>query len=76
MRTGTGEQSELNPDLGWTRTDSPRKVWGLSHTHLANAIDLFSNWFERAWRRVTGTRGDRRLGGASRGWLSSGNDSN
>jgi len=30
-------------ELGWAKGDPPRKIWGLSHTHLANAIDQFSN---------------------------------
>jgi hypothetical protein len=30
------------PGLGWTDSDSSRTIWGLSHTHLANAIDQFS----------------------------------
>ena len=63
MRTDAGERGEVDPDLGWTKTDSPRKIWGLSHTHLANAIDLFSNDSGERGRRVAGTRSDRRLEG-------------
>lgn len=43
MRSDAGGQGEADPDLGWTSTEAPRRIWGLSHTHLANAIDLFSN---------------------------------
>ena len=36
------EQGQTSSELGWAKGDSQRKIWGLSHTHLANAIDLFS----------------------------------
>jgi hypothetical protein len=39
----TSEQDPTSSELGWTKADSQRKIWGLSHTHLANAIDQFSN---------------------------------
>jgi hypothetical protein len=29
-------------ELGWAKGDAPRKIWGVSHTHLANAIDELS----------------------------------
>jgi hypothetical protein len=32
----------MGSELGWTKGDPRRKIWGLSHTHLANAIELFS----------------------------------
>ncbi len=37
------EQGQRSAELGWTKGDPQRKIWGLSHTHLANAIELFSN---------------------------------
>jgi hypothetical protein len=40
------EQTQTGLELGWTKSDSRRKIWGLSHTHLANAIDQFSSWLE------------------------------
>ena len=36
------QQSRVSDELGWVRGDAPRKIWGLSHTHLANAIDELS----------------------------------
>ncbi len=39
---GPAEQDQMSYDLGWTKSDSQRTIWGLSHTHLANAIELFS----------------------------------
>jgi hypothetical protein len=38
---GPDEPSLMSSDLGWTNGDPGRKVWGVSHTHLANAIDRF-----------------------------------
>ena len=40
---GPVEQGQMSSELGWTKGDPLRKIWGLSHTHLANAIELFSN---------------------------------
>ena len=39
---GPVEQGQMSSELGWTKGDPLRKIWGLSHTHLANAIELFS----------------------------------
>jgi hypothetical protein len=39
---GPAEHDKVSSDLGWTKSDSQRTIWGLSHTHLANAIELFS----------------------------------
>jgi hypothetical protein len=36
------KQRPVSYELGWTKGDPPRRIWGLSHTHLANAIDQFS----------------------------------
>ena len=38
---GPDKPSLMSSDLGWTKGDPGRKIWGLSHTHLANAIDRF-----------------------------------
>ena len=36
-------QNPASDELGWAKGDPPRRIWGLSHTHLANAIDQFSS---------------------------------
>jgi hypothetical protein len=41
-RNPTKKQPPGSDELGWAKGDPPRKIWGLSHTHLANAIDQFS----------------------------------
>jgi hypothetical protein len=40
--SGRSAEDEPSRGLGWTNDDSSRTIWGLSHTHLANAIDQFS----------------------------------
>ncbi len=40
--SGPVGQGQMGSELGWTKGDPQRKIWGLSHTHLANAIELFS----------------------------------
>jgi hypothetical protein len=37
-----GKLSPAGYEVGWAKGDPPRRIWGLSHTHLANAIDQFS----------------------------------
>lgn len=32
----------VSHELGWAKGNPPRRIWGLSHTHLANAIDQFA----------------------------------
>ena len=41
-RNNAKKQRPGSEELGWAKGDPPRKIWGLSHTHLANAIDQFS----------------------------------
>jgi len=41
-RDAAKQHSPLSDELGWAKGDPSRKIWGLSHSHLANAIDQFS----------------------------------
>ena len=41
-RNPAKKRNRVSYALGWVKGDPPRKIWGLSHTHLANAIDQFS----------------------------------
>ena len=41
-RDAARKLSPVSHELEWAKGNPPRKIWGLSHTHLANAIDQFS----------------------------------